>query len=342
MVLKTLRKIFIPVLILVLLAGAFGIWHYTNRTHWNDTYVNGNTPGNLYNNGLFCEADGMVYFSNPSDNHTLYSMPVSGGTATKLSDDVASYINADSHYVYYVRNNLSGDGQKFSFLHINTNSLCRYEIATGKTLVLDEAPCIYASLLGNELYYIHYDTDTASTLYRIKIDGTHKEQVSDNPYLTCSANGQYLYYNNITNNHNICQYDTTDQSSHVIYEGNCYMPSADNEAIYFLDCDNNYSLMQLKRNASAPTVLVQDRIDCYNVCGDTVFFQTNGGDKEGTLCMIHTDGTGYKEIAQGNYVNLNTTSDALYFSPYGSEDIIYEMPLGGDGSYSVFTPSSEN
>ena len=67
--------------------------------------MNGNTAGNLYNGGLFCEYDGTVYFSNPSDGGKLYSMSPDGSNLAKLCDDTVSYINADEHYLYYVRNN---------------------------------------------------------------------------------------------------------------------------------------------------------------------------------------------------------------------------------------------
>ena len=79
----------------------------------NSGYVNGNSAGNLYNGGLFCESNGTVFFSNPSDNHRLYSMNPDGSDMKKLSDDTVSYIYADDHYVYYVRNNKSEDTNFF-------------------------------------------------------------------------------------------------------------------------------------------------------------------------------------------------------------------------------------
>ena len=68
-------SIIIAVIVIIALIAAAAIFHYlSNRTHFNEGYVNGNTAGNLYNGGLFCEYDGTVYFSNPSDGGKLYSM----------------------------------------------------------------------------------------------------------------------------------------------------------------------------------------------------------------------------------------------------------------------------
>ena len=49
-------SIIIAVIVVIALIAAAVIFHYlSNRTHFNEGYVNGNTAGNLYNGGLFCE-----------------------------------------------------------------------------------------------------------------------------------------------------------------------------------------------------------------------------------------------------------------------------------------------
>lgn len=47
-------SIIIAVIVVIALIAAAVIFHYlSNRTHFNEGYVNGNTAGNLYNGGLF-------------------------------------------------------------------------------------------------------------------------------------------------------------------------------------------------------------------------------------------------------------------------------------------------
>ena len=47
-------SIIIAVIVIIALIAAAAIFHYlSNRTHFNEGYVNGNTAGNLYNGGLF-------------------------------------------------------------------------------------------------------------------------------------------------------------------------------------------------------------------------------------------------------------------------------------------------
>lgn len=327
------KFIILAIIIIILLLPPI-YQYFSGRTHFNDSFANGNSAGNLYNNGIFCEYQDTIYFSNPNDNHYLYSMDVHGGNLKKLTDDVASFINADGHYVYYVRNN-TGTGSNFDFLHVNTNSLCRYDLKTGKILVLDANPSIYASLIGNYIYYIHYDTETASTLYRVKIDGSQKEQVDSSPYFTCSANGQYFYYNGIEKDHNIYQMDTSTGISNLICSGNYWMPSADNENIYFVDCENNYSLVKINRSSNSPISLGTDRIECYNVYKDTIYFQRNNLNGDAALCSMNTDGSNYQVIMEGNFTNINITSEYVYFSEVNNSNIIYRTPTMGNADISV-------
>ena len=144
---KRKKQLFITIAIILILIAVFCLIHFLNRTKMNSGYVNGNSAGNLYNGGLFCESNGTVFFSNPSDNHRLYSMNPDGSDMKKLSDDTVSYINADDHYVYYVRNNKSED-TNFSFLNFGTNSLCRINRDGGRVTILDDDPSLYAGLYG--------------------------------------------------------------------------------------------------------------------------------------------------------------------------------------------------
>ena len=102
-----MKKILIALIAVILLGlAAFGIYKFTNtkdETIMNNGYVNGNTAGNLYNGGAFCEYNGTIFFSNPSDRGKLYSMDSNGKNLKKLADDIPTYINADENYVYSFR-----------------------------------------------------------------------------------------------------------------------------------------------------------------------------------------------------------------------------------------------
>lgn len=334
------KKIIAISVILVLILSAAGIAVYQNhqkKQRYNDSYVNGNTAGNLYNYGMFCEHNGTVYFSNPNDNYRLYSMNEEGEELKKLCDDSVAFINADDNYVYYVRRNANFNTTLSSF-NLSTNGLCCYNLRSKKVTILDNDPSMYVSLIGNYLYYIHYNTDNASTLYRIKIDGTEQEEIDRNPYFTCSTNGRFFYFNGLTNNHNIYQMDTISKNAKLICEGNYWMPSADNEYIYFLDCEQNYALVRLGLTDETPKVIIKDRIETYNVHGDTIYFQKNNLNGDSALCSVKTDGSNYKEIKKGDYNQLNVTSNYVYFAPVGVDNLMYRFPTSNENDITEFKP----
>lgn len=330
------KKLPLIIFLLVLAAGiGFGVfYHHNSKPKFNDDYVNGNTAGNLYGAGLFCEYNEVIYFANPSDKCRLYSMNTDGTNLKKLSDDIASFINVDDNYIYYVRNNPTSD-EKYSFINVNTDSLCRADHDGKNVIVLDAEPCMYASLFGNYVFYLHYEESTGTTLYKVKIDGTEKQQVETSPYQTCSANEQYFYY--VGAKGNVWRYDTASLSTASVYTDNCWMPTVlENGDIYYMDCNNNYKLTRSDLLGGDKIHLAADRLDSYNLCGDYIYFQRSS-ETEPALCRIRTDGSDYRVIADGVFTDINATSTNVYFRDFSS-GIMYYSPIDAPDEVSIFSP----
>lgn len=291
-----------------------------SRIRYNDTMVNGNFGGNLYNGGLFCEHNGKVYFSNPDDSMALYSMDPDGNHLRKINNDRATYINVDDHYLYYVRNNTraSVDMEFFSF---NNNSLCRTSLKGGKINILDDDPCLYASLFGNSIYYLHNDKKTATTLYKVGIDGKDRGRAKDSYLFTCCALDRYFYYNDPASG-NLYQYDTSNDSTSLVLECNCYKPlTTDGTNFYYIDAENNHSLVHVDISSGSRTVLTEESVDCFTVYGSSVFYQTYGDSP--ALYYVSTGGGVSVPLRTGTFTYLNVTSYYLYFMEYGTEEFYY-------------------
>lgn len=332
---KKAIAVLITIFLAIALAGA-GVYTYLNqKIIYNDSYVNGNSAGNLYNAGLFCESNGTVFFANPDDNYRLYSMDADGNNLKKLCSDTAMYINADDHYVYYIRDNEKGTGD-FAFFTYANHSLCRIKRSGGSPKVLDKEPCLYATLIGNYLYYLHYENETASTLYKIGIDGKDMEQVKDTYVFTCSTLGQYFYTNGTETDGALYEFNTAANTETKIYECNCYKPivTSDNN-VYYLDVDRNMALVHTNIESDNPVTLTDDSIDLYNIYGSYIYYQRYA-DKP-AICMIKNDGSDFKEIAPGTYSNINITSRYIYLTDYESHNIMY-TPTENPGALQPFHP----
>ena len=330
---KIILAVFVVLAVVISIAGT----KYLNRTQYNDSYVNGNTTGNLYNDGLFCESNGTVFFANPDDNNYLYSMDLSGGNLKKLSEDNVVYINADDHYVYYVRNNgeSTRHTDKHSYFSFNNNSLCRINRDGGKVKILDDAPCIYASLIGNKIYYLHHDENVGTILNSVGIDGKDCKEIKKNYAYTCNSLGQYFYYNN-PDNGSLMRFDTASDNVATILECHCYKPTViDNSHAYFVDVDNGNALVHTNLDNVNLTTLTTDSIELYNVYGNSIYYQRTGDSP--ALCLIKSDGSGAKVLATGEYTAINATSYYIYFKDYYT-GTVYCTPTNNPGQINEFHP----
>ena len=198
-------------------------------------------------------------------------------------------------------------------------------------------PCLYASLVGNYIYYLHYDDKDATTLYKIGIDGEGRKKVYSPYIFTCSTLGQYIYTSGTESDGAIYQLDTASDSLSKVYECNSFKPivtSDDN--VYYMDVDQNNALVHTNMKSGHPVTLTKDSLDLYNVYGSSIFYQRYSEDHP-ALCMIKNDGSGYQELAQGNYSNINVTSSYIYFTDFKTKEM-FCTPTDHPGTLTAFHP----
>lgn len=334
---KKLLKLLIPLVCLIGAVALILILDPFSKVIMNEEYVNGNTAGNLYNGGLFCEHDGTIYFSNPSDNGKLYSMDSNGNNLKKLSQDVATYINVDDNYIYYIRNNSNND-LNYSFVAFHTNALVRTNKNGKQLALLDTEPSLYAALLGNYIYYIHYDKEDASTLYKVCINGKEQKQVANEAIYTCNTDGQYFYYSGMITDGSIHRFDTSNDTSQIIYNGNTFHPIINGNNFYYIDGNANNAIVHTNLQFENQTYVTHDSVDTYNVHGDTIYYQRY--DKNGSaLCMVKTDGSEPVVIREGDYCDIHVTSKFVFFREYHSQDIFY-FPHSNPENVKIFLPGT--
>lgn len=336
-----MKKIILRIFIVLVIVGAAALLifsHFRDKMKYNTGYVNGNTAGNLYNAGLFCEIDGTVFFANPDDDFKLYSMDPDGIHVKKICNDSVVYINADANYIYYIRNNQQSE-VNFSSFTFENHSLCRLSREGNKITTLDSDPSMYPSLIGNEIYYLHYDKEDATTLYKINIDGSDKKQVMKNYAFPCSTQGQYFYYNGNTTDGNLYRFNTATQSSETIYTCSCYKPIISDGDIYYMDAAKDTAIVHLNPSTGETAVLTEGKVDAYNVSGSYIYYQTYG-DHQG-LYRVSTNGGEPEQLISGVYTNINIASGYIYFMDLNTKEMFY-MPTGNPGQIQPFHPGKSD
>lgn len=323
---KTLRNILV-ILIPLLLAGILCLVTYLSRhIPMNSPGTVGNTAGNINNGGLFCQQESTVYFSNPYDGGSLYAMNVDESNVRRLNTLKVSNILAGGNFLYFYQKGAAGTSSDSGFGQlpgIISFMRCKLDGSGGESLTRDMVTS--GQLVDNYLYLMTI-ADTGQAFVKIKIDGSDNQLLANyqiNP--ACAANG-IIYYNGTRNDHYLYTLNTANDASSVLWQGNLWYPILEGDFVYYMDVANNYRLCRYSLSQNVIQVLTEDRVDCFNLGSGYIYYQKNGSVPQ-LICM-RTDGTDPRVIAEGNYTNINMTSQFVYFQLFGEEGTMYHSYIG--------------
>ncbi|MBE5882859.1 MAG: DUF5050 domain-containing protein [Lachnospiraceae bacterium] len=302
-----------------------------NQVTPNPVGTVGNRAGNLNNSGLFCEHDGKVYFANSYDNYSLYVMEPSEEGIQKINDVTISNILAGGKYLYYFRAGAAGDAGLGSILSVKSFNRC--ELDGDKTESLLREVVTKAQLVDNQLYLLIAGA-AHPEFYKMNIDGSELSLLADYEINPACAENSVIYYNGTQYEHYLYGLDTATDVSSEIWKGNLWYPIKQGDYVYFMDVAENYRLCRYSLTDNIVEVLTNDRVDCYNLNHDYIYYQANGTSP--ALKCMNIDGSNPQIVAEGNYTNINVTSQYVYFQEYGDATTMYHSYLGSR-YYDAFT-----
>ncbi|MBS4829992.1 DUF5050 domain-containing protein [Ruminococcus callidus] len=325
-----LRNRIILALIILALIGCFGFLRWNTRVHfYKDEGTTGNTSTNLLNGGLFAKSGDTIYFANPYDQNSLYSMDTGLKHVKKVYNDYTSYINAAGDYVFYTRRNDKKGTDSKALFSFSTTGLYRINTNGQGLKQLYNDPSQSLNLLGNHIYYQRYDQKEGLQLFRIGIDGKKDTMLLKEGAAPVIANN-IIYYTGVDSDHNIHKLSVSGGSPSVVYEGNFTGLSYVNGALYCMDMDNDYTLCRLDLSTQEMTHLTQVRIATYNVSSDgaTVYYQVDNG-KDNGLYVLDTKSGVQTELRSGNYNYYHIIDNYLFFEEFDGS-AAYVMNLSNE------------
>ena len=142
----------ITIIVLLVFGTIMMLMKLSTKVQMNTLPISGNTTGNLNNSGLFCESNGILYFANAYDNYALYSYNHNNGKCKKITDGPIKSINADSHYIYYVRQASPTKGT-FGFSSSAFVGLYRMDFNGNHKTCLYSGSVENAQLINNKLFF---------------------------------------------------------------------------------------------------------------------------------------------------------------------------------------------
>ena len=330
---KNGKYIIFAVVIVLLLIIAGILSTLKGRVPDNDISVTGNTAGNLNQHGLYCESDGRVYFANAYDNYALYSMNPDETEFTRLGNGSVSSINAAGDYLYYFMDT-SKAGEGFGYV-LRTYGVFRTKKNGNNTVCLVRDGAVTMQLCGNYLYYQRYNNKDFTKFYKLKTDKSENLLISDDIINPASCDNGIIYYNGQDKDHYLYAWDTRTDTSSVIYEGDLWFPVYKDGYVYYMDVGNNYQLCRYSLYDQSVEVLTTDRVDFFNV-GNTYIYYQKVDSASPALMRMRFDGSEPEVVAEGNYSNINITSQYVYFNEFNTEVPVYHTPGSGPVSVSTF------
>lgn len=335
------RKIIISICIvcIVLVCAGLGVANYfAKRIPENPAGTVGNTSGNLYNNGLFCENDGYVYFANAYDDNALYRMKPDETEMEKLLYTEVSSINADGKFLYFYQGGSgSGAGTGLGFLVSTTGVYRASKKDPSNSACLDRVNGKYVLLADNDVYYTSSGDDIS--LKKVSTDGKNKDTLLTLDILPVSVQSSNFYYMNNENDLHLMALDLRTKTSRQVLAEDVYMPIIEGNTVYGIDVHDNYSLISINAADGSKTLLDDARVDILNLSDSYIYYQTSGDAPQ--LKRIRRDGTGMEVIAEGTYTNINATSHYVYFTKYGADTPVYKTSAFGAVNVTTFDTASQ-
>lgn len=296
----------------------------------------GNTAGNLYNDGLFCEYDGTVYFVNPRQNGGIFSMAPDESNLRRLNSMAGRNLLAGGKYLYYFHTGSLASDTRYPQIK-GTKSFNRCKLDGSKDTALCRDLVISGQLVNNYLYLMT-NTSSKDSFYKLKIDSSEKIELTDYPITpACAVNGLIYYTGH--NDHYLHQLNTSTDSDRVIWEGSVWNPVVEGDYVYYMNISDNYKLYRYSLSLGTDEKLTDDRVDCFNVGYGYIYYQKNHAATP-QLKAMYADGSNEWVLGEGNFTNINMTSQYVYFQVFGDEKMLYHSRLGSP-TYETFMPSTD-
>lgn len=332
------KKLFLTGVFIIIVA-VFAVFYLNNRFTYNDENTLGNTAGNLYNGGLFCESDGFIYFANPYDENCLYKMDAECNEVEKLHSDNVSNINVANGYIYYNRfNHQSSVEEVFKG---TLYGVFRLKDGDEKAEELYNGIVENVTLCGNYLYFQGYNDSNMFELRKVKIDGEDGVKISDKAYIPSSISNGYIYFPEVKGNHNLMKLNTESDDISTYKMGNFYLPIVVGNYIYYIDLGNDRKLSRMNMTNESVEVLSEDKCVNYNLSEEAgvIFYQAENSVDDHKLMKMGINGDNAVEIREGDCYNISITSKYTFFiEKIGNETLLYRMKTEGVSVPELYRP----
>jgi hypothetical protein len=250
-------------------------------SNWDDnnklSIVNDPIPQNVilnksvsdfYNNSAetFTIVNNNIYFGDGSNSNNLSSVNIADKTSTKLNNSNAHSITSSDNTIFYldIPDNYNHQGKLYS-----------YDITTKSSKVV--TPDIVGRYIINNNFILYQNVSDGSKLYKIKSDGTQKEQLTKFSVDSFAPYSSQLLVVNSDDNNNLYSLDLSTDDPKRIAIMKITNLKVFNNTLYFISGDDANCLYKLnvdiKKPEATSTKLLADSINDFYPTDKGIFVQ---------------------------------------------------------------------
>jgi len=312
---KKLRIVLVVFIVVLLLGAALGINMYQNRMIWNEEGIVGNSSGNLLNGGFFCEGgDGTIYFCNTYDGGNLYSMDENCENITFVYEDKVENLNYAGNYLVYSRKNYEKETVRGEMFVFNTKGLYGLQLKRKTTKCFYDGTLGLVGLIGNDLFYQHFNKNQGISLYTVRLDGSDNRECGDGAVNPSAIRDGKIYYMGETQPGLFC-YDIESENIQKLSDKNYYGCLLAGNYIYTMDLENGYCIVRTDLNGENEEVIVDHMCSAFNAStdGDYIYYQVDDGENQRLECKYIPSGE-ETVIVDGSYDRIHLVGSWLFFA----------------------------
>lgn len=262
------------------------------------------SDGNMVNDGLVFEKDGIIYYQNHDDNWYLYKEE--NGIDIRLNTDNTWCICSDGEYIYYAN---VDDGSSIYRIKPNGEGREKLNSDNCSNLIVD----------GEYIYYI--DSNANRNIFRIKKDGSEKQKIAESYVYDAAIYDGRIY---AVSKDNIFSVATDGSEFGVIYKKAGKDINLYSGKIFFINRENS-KIFSMETDGSDLTKISDDKAAYLNVYTGYIYYQNLSA--EGHLYSIEIMSGEKKQLVADDSRYINVTSDKIYYRMDKDTKNIYSISL---------------
>lgn len=186
-----------------------------------------------------------LYYSNWSDQHSIYRLDLTTNTTTRITSQPASQLTSAGNLLLFCSRDSSGNG---------VYKLALDAQAQPQLIINDQAENLM--IAGDWVYYLNAADNYR--IYKIKLDGTGRTKLSDDQVLFMAIAGTSIYYSNNSDSQKLYSLNFDGQGRTKLTDDKAGFINVFGDYIYYTNASANHALYRMHINNHTRRQLVCD------------------------------------------------------------------------------------